>query len=286
MNKLLIDVGKHTTQIFKDILHDTNYDSKSFNIALEEQYIIINIIDNKHLCSIINYISNKIANYIVNFIEPKIVREEVELMCLDLFDSEIEEDIAEKTEWLTLQKDQEDRKRYLLQLRDSIFNGLKNQGLFNLLGFINFRLKDRRLEIKENVNIALEDYFNDEQDEQFVSLIKKIVSIQKIQTELIHVIMISNNKYEMITGNNEKVDIDDIRKVLDEITNKNNDTIEQFHLVLSVLMVLIPKDIVIHASEQYDPYITQMLKKIYEDRVNICNDCKLCQKTRINKNKK
>ncbi|AEO93662.1 gp404 [Bacillus phage G] len=279
MKDLLINAGRSSTQIFEEIMNNNVYSSKSFKVDLKDNKVHVAIKDEKNTSKYIEYVASNIASFILNFIEPKMIRDEVELECLDLFDEEIEENIVEKVEWALLHKNEQIRQTYFLNMKNDIFDGLVSHGMFNLFGFLNFRLNDRRLEIKEYISIALEDYFSDENEEQFISLIKRIVSIQKSQIDVINLILLETNKYELITGDNKRVDIEDVEKILDEYSY--DEPVEQLHLILSVLMTLVPENIVIHMSKKQNPYIVQTLKKIFPTKTSTCESCDLCENMKI-----
>lgn len=282
MKNLLIDAGRDSTQIFEEILDDIMFTSESFTVILENNSIVVTINDEENTPLYVDYIADKITNYVLNFIEPKMIRDEVELECLELLDEQIENDIIERVEWELLHKNEIVRQNYFLYLKEDIYEGLTNRGLFNLFGFLNFKTSMRRLEIKDYVNMVLEDYFIDENEEQFFNLIRKVVSIQQPQTELLNLIILGPNKYELITGNNTKIDMSEVEEIIDDLMLDKNQEVEQFHLILSVLMTIIPLKIDIHTNEKQDPYIQQALKRIYGNRVTICHYCELCEFVRYN----
>lgn len=281
MSILQISANKNSTQIFEEILNDITYTSESFTVALENDKIFITINDKDNSIIYIDYIAGKVTNFILDFIEPKVIREEVELGCLDLLNEEIEENIAERVEWELLHKDDNLRKDYFNIIKEDISNGFEKHKMFNLSGFLNFRFNSRRLEIKEIINIALEDFFSEESDEQFISLIKRVVSIQQPQLDLMHIVFLENDEYELITGSRERVDMRDVEKIIDEFTYDESNVIEQLHLILSILMTLVPAEIKIHTNEKNDPYISQMIKRIYNDKVTECDSCELCEEMKL-----
>lgn len=281
MKKIFINADRDSTQIFEEILDEIIYTSESFSIALEDKRIVVDINNEENVLLYIDYVAGKIATYILNSVEPKIIRDEVELECLDLLDDEIENAICEKVEWELLHKNEQIRQEYFENVKKEIFNGLYNYGNFNLFGFLNFRYKMRRLEIRDYINIALEDYFGDESEEQFISLVRRVVSIQQPQVELINLILFSPNDYEIITDKGQRINIEDVEKILDDYLYDDESLEQQLHLILSVLMTLVPSKIIVHVSEKQDPYISQMLKKIYVDKVTICNSCNFCEGAKL-----
>lgn len=278
MKNLIVNAGKDSTQIFEEILDTNNYTSELITIDITEDQLIINIHDEDNFSLYTDYIASRVTNHILNFIEPQIIREEVELGCLDLLDDEIEENISQRVEWEILHKNQQKRDNYFYYLQEDICDGLLNNGTFNLDGFINFRYNTRRLEIKDYVNIALEEYFTNENAEQFVSVIKKIISTFQPKIDLMHIITIDTDEHELITDQNERVDMENVKRVVDELIYDHDEIeVDQLQLILSVLTTVLPHDIMMHTEEKYDPYTSQMLKKIYGDRIKICKSCEYCE---------
>lgn len=285
--KLIIDAGKDTQLIFEDILENIFYNSNSFTVGLEDNLLIVNIEDDENRKIYIDFVAGRIVNHILLNVEPKIIREEVELSCLDLLDDEIEENIAEIVEWELLHKNSKYINKYKEDLKEEISDDLEKHGCFNLLGFLNFRFNMRRMEIQDYVNIALEDYFNDEEDEQFANLLKRLVSIQQPQIDLVHVIMIGDNEYEIITSNRERVDIEEVQHLLEQqmFDDEYSEVVKQLHFIMSILMTISPAKITIHTNEKQDPYVPQMLKRIYSKRAIMCHGCEFCEGIRFMKEK-
>lgn len=279
MKTIRIDAKHHNEPILEDILLkvvEGSFKKGSFMVSLNKS-IIVDIKDEENENLYIDFISTTLVNYIISNIEPSIIMEEVDMSCGEFYSDEIDE-ISQRVQWQMLYRNDETSQKYVKQLKNDIFNCLTNHRNFNLNGFLNFKYSERRIEIQSYINMVLDEYLTDDENDQFVSILKKFVAIQPILTKSIHVVILSDNDYEIITDKNERVDMKDIEEILEEIELENDiSMIEHLHLIMSVLMTLSPNELKIHTKEKNDPYIAQTLKKIYEERAIICHDCDFCE---------
>ena len=152
-----------------------------------------------------------------------------------------------------------------------------------LLGFINFRLKDY-LSILENViDEAVNNFIIEKEYTEFVSLLKMYINSQSSSCNITH--LIYNNETSILLDENKNVIniSDDIfkTKFLSDITFSSND------YALNSLLTLLPKKIYIHLINNYIDEFIQTLLLIFENRIEICNDCNICNlyKNTINRKK-
>lgn len=141
-----------------------------------------------------------------------------------------------------------------------------------LLGFINFRLKDY-LSILENVvDEAVNSFIIEKEYNEFVSLLKMYINSQSSSCNMIH--LIYNNESSILLDENKNVIniSDDIfkTKFLSDITFSSND------YALNSLLTLLPKKIYIHLIDNYIDEFIQTLILIFENRIEICADCNIC----------
>lgn len=141
-----------------------------------------------------------------------------------------------------------------------------------LLGFINFRLKNY-LSILENiVDDAVNSFIIEKEYTEFVSLLKMYINSQSPNCQMLHLIY-SNESSILLDENKDIIDIsDDIfkAKYLSDITFSSND------YALNTLLNLLPKKIYIHLINNYIDEFIQTLILIFENRIEICTDCDIC----------
>lgn len=144
-------------------------------------------------------------------------------------------------------------------------------------GFINFRLKDYMSILDSVVDFGVNKYLIEREYAEFVDLLKLYIDSKESEIDTIHLIyqneesiLIDENK-EIINTKNHVFDA----KYLSDITFSSND------YALNTLLTLLPKNLYIHLLEPEDEFIST-LKLIFADRIQICNDCTICQAYKLN----
>ena len=148
-----------------------------------------------------------------------------------------------------------------------------------LNGFINFRIKDY-IKILENVvDEAVSTFVIEKEYFEFVSLLKLYVNSQTSTCEIIHLVY-SNENSILLDKNKNIIDIDDNilkSKYLSDISFSSND------YALNGLLTFIPKKIYIHLLDNCIDEFIHTLSLIFEDRIEICTDCDICNLYKNNK---
>ena len=130
-----------------------------------------------------------------------------------------------------------------------------------LNGFINFRIKDY-IKILENVvDEAVSTFVIEKEYFEFVSLLKLYVNSQTSTCEIIHLVY-SNENSILLDKNKNIIDID---------------------YALNGLLTFIPKKIYIHLLDNCIDEFIHTLSLIFEDRIEICTDCDICNLYKNNK---
>lgn len=148
-----------------------------------------------------------------------------------------------------------------------------------LTGFLNFRVKNY-LSILENiVDDAVNTFILEKEYFEFVSLLKMYINSQKSSCEFVH--LVYNNELSILLDENKNIIniSDDIfkAKYLSDITFSSND------YALNSLLTLLPKKIYIHLIDNCVDEFIHTLGLIFENRVQICTDCNICQIYKNNK---
>ena len=141
-----------------------------------------------------------------------------------------------------------------------------------LTGFINFRIKDYMSILEDIVDEAVNTFIIEKEYFEFVSLLKMYISSQPSNCEIVH--LIYNNEISILLDESKNVIniSDDIfkAKYLSDITFSSND------YALNSLLTLLPKKIYIHLIDNCVDEFIHTLGLIFEDRVEICTDCNIC----------
>lgn len=167
-------------------------------------------------------------------------------------------------------------------LINSFENYLNNNKSIILSGFINFRIKNYISVLENIVDKAVNAFVIEKEYFEFVSLLKMYINSQKCSSDIIHLIYNNGNSI-LLDENKNIINIsDDIfkAKYLSDISFSSND------FALNSLLTLLPKKIHIHLIDSCVDEFIHTLGLIFENRVEICNDCNICKIYKSNKIKK
>ena len=239
------------------ILHYKNEDLSMFyaEIAKVLTKIIVDFYETSILQDII------ISNY---FYFSEIERKEIFKNCFELLNESLKEKLLREN---------------LIFL--SCFDYIENNKCMILDGFVNFRLKKYVKEIDEIVDIAVDKYVLEREYNEFISLLKLYINSKEPEEDVIHLIY---QNEESILLNTKKNIIDTTSSVfnakyLSDISFSSND------YALNALLNLLPKKIYIHLIDGVEDEFIETLKLIFEKRVIICTECKICNLYRLTDNK-
>lgn len=149
-----------------------------------------------------------------------------------------------------------------------------------LEGFINFRLSDYMKILDDTVTESVNQYVVEKEYTEFISLLKLYINSQTSNCNLVHLIYLKNESI-LLDENKEIINIStDIFNVkyLSDITFSSND------YTLNSLLTLLPKKIYLHIVDCYSDEFITTLQSIFENRIEICKDCNICNLYKIPKN--
>lgn len=143
-----------------------------------------------------------------------------------------------------------------------------------LTGFINFRLTEYRSLLNDLVDFSVNEYIIEREYLEFISLLRLYINSQIPLTPVLHLVVSSSG----ITILDENLDIIEINKnllgpkYLSDVSFCEND------YVLNTILNLLPKKIFLHLVESsIDNFeFINTLKLIFENNIQICNDCSIC----------
>lgn len=147
-----------------------------------------------------------------------------------------------------------------------------NKSIF-LSGFLNFKIKKYTMILENIVDEAVNTFIIEKEYYEFISLLKMYITSQPSNCDIIH--LIYNNENSILLDKNKKVIkiSDDIfkAKYLSDITFSSND------YTLNGLLTLLPKKIYVHLIDNCIDEFIHTIGLIFEDKVEICSDCNICQ---------
>lgn len=155
---------------------------------------------------------------------------------------------------------------------------LERSSTINLNGFINFRLKFIKLYAVQVVERCIDSYLMKKEYLDFISIIKLISDKDEKENELVN-IMYNNNKLQVYDKNMQKLTFITNAEFSTELGEK---TVLYDEIIINILLSVSPRKIIIHESkiDKKNKEVTNtidVIKKIFENKVEICKGCKYCE---------
>ena len=159
-------------------------------------------------------------------------------------------------------------------LFDIFYDYISQNHSIILTGFINFRLSDYKILLSKLIDFSVNEYIIEKEYLEFISLLKSYLKSQTPLVDKLHLVFLDHETLILDNSLNiVKIDKNIAKpKYFSDITFSDND------YILNTLINYIPKKIFIHLSVQnincYE--FINTLKLIFENRVEICNECNIC----------
>ncbi|MBC8081241.1 MAG: putative sporulation protein YtxC [Gorillibacterium sp.] len=178
--------------------------------------------------------------------------------------------LPDSDEWLPKEKARSIKR--FRQISEEIEACLHQNGYVNLDGLLAFRLEEYRNDLKETVDYAVDEYLLDKQYQEFISLLKYFVFIQKSKVSSVHLLHKGDSNFVLL---NEKLEPMHPSVAGGEITMETLEKELNFEdIIVSTLITVAPARIYIHSHTPELPVI-KTIRQIFEDRACLC-DCKMC----------
>ena len=223
------------------------------------------------------YLCNILTQCIIFFYERKLVRSLIEYnyfyfndiekqkivdTCIDLLN---EMDIYEEKYYAIFSS----LDSYLLEHHSIVFGG-----------FVNFRLKEYRNILDDNIDLSVNNFLIEREYHEFIDILHLYVNSKESKIDTVHLVY-SNKDSILLDSNKDLIPIDTSllnAKYLSDISFSSND------YCLNTLLNILPRKLHIHlVNECEDEFITT-LKLIFDSRVSICTDCDICHVYRLTNN--
>ena len=154
---------------------------------------------------------------------------------------------------------------------------LENSSLINLNGFVNFRLKFLKLYAAQVVERCIDSYLMKKEYMDFISIIKLISDSEENQYDIVNV-MFNNNKIQVYDKNMQKLNYLSNVEFSAELDAES--TYDE--TVINILMSVSPRKIILHDikvdKKNMEAYNTvDIIKRIFEGKVETCPGCKYCE---------
>lgn len=154
---------------------------------------------------------------------------------------------------------------------------LERSNSINLNGFINFRLKFIKLYASQVVERCIDSYLMKKEYMDFINIIKLISDKDEKENELVN-IMYNNNKLQIYDKNMQKMTYITNAEFASELNTKVSAYDET---IINILLSVSPRKIILHDAKidkknKEAQNTVDIIKKIFEGKVEICKGCKYC----------
>lgn len=219
-------------------------------------------------------ISNILSSLIIDLFEENIIKNLIksEYFYFDILEQkQIEnityEDLYDTEECIYLFDDR------LKIIENCFYKYLTNHHSLILKGFITFRIKKYFECVLEQIDKSVNKFIVEREYSEFISLLKMYINSESSSCNIVHLIY-NNLKPILLDESKNVIKIqNDIfnAKYLSDISFSSND------FALNALLTLIPKKIYIHLIDNNCDEFINTIKLIFEDRIEFCNDCSICE---------
>lgn len=230
----------------------------------------------------------RFRHYLANLIAETIIAEWERPMVLSLlnlkypyFSSRDRESIVLKTKRLL---DQADR----VSVSPSTLSGRKGKILFEVLehlnehnqividGLVKFRLKEYLKQLKDAMEIAVEEHMLEREYHEFIRLLQYFVEIQEPRVAQAHVMMHSGGTFRIFDANGNPVGNEYVEGFLLDVVDSS---INYEDLLISALITIAPRQIIIHAAESSRlTGAIDTIEWVFGKKVDTCSGCQECRK--------
>lgn len=250
-NMLNVFYSMHEFKSYKNIIiHYTGIDNELFytKLATILSYLVIDYFENDIIKNILS------ANYFYfdNSEFQKILKLCTENLCDD---------------------DEFSFQNRQMLLFDAFYEYITTHHSIVISGFVNFRLKKYRELLENLVDFSVNEFIIEREYLEFISLLRMYINSQSVSPHIFHLISLEKDTF-LLDENMKVIDIDKNAlnaKYLSDVSFSNND------YVLNTLLNLLPKKIYIHlASPLSNLDFINTLQLIFENRIEFCHDCNIC----------
>lgn len=146
----------------------------------------------------------------------------------------------------------------------------------NIKGFITFRMKELLEDLESIIDKVVESYMVEKEYNEFINLLKYFVEIQDSKIDKVNILIQKDGSYKVQDDTGKDI-MDILFRDLSDV--KYNATVNIDDMLISGLITNAPKTVIIHGTENCaNKEVIDTIKKVFENRAVICNECSMCKK--------
>ena len=213
-----------------------------------------------------------LSEWIINNFEQKIMFEILRQNFISLTSGDIMVIVKEATG----QIDEETHNVYNQIISRQLSEYLSQSNILNIEGFVRFRLKEYREQLETLLYDTIDNYLAEKEYEAFIDMLCAYVDIQYPVLDLIHIKENDDGSFSFYDFSQNNISVvceNELRCEMPEAFLSNEDKL------ISILLILIPKRIIWHKCINVKhSNLLNTIKKIFKDRLSVCDGCNLCEK--------
>ncbi|SHK27311.1 putative sporulation protein YtxC [Caminicella sporogenes DSM 14501] len=151
---------------------------------------------------------------------------------------------------------------------------LSIEEIINVNGFVKFRLQNYIEDLSRVLEKVVEKYMKEKEYKEFIKLLRYFVNIQEPKMDVINIVVDKAGRYHFYDKNLKAIRDSSINDLTDDLKDNN---LNGDDLLISSLINIAPRKIIIHyISNIKNNEIIETIKNIFDDRLHICNNCRIC----------
>lgn len=159
-------------------------------------------------------------------------------------------------------------------IENKLYTFLSDSEVISIDGFVNFRLKEYKEKLYKTAEESAEVYLAEKEYEEFITLLKYFVCMQKPTEPVLHVILKENGDFFLLNGEMEDV----TRQHVAAFSAEETAPLSSDDLLVSLLITLAPYELILHAIQNFrNEKVPETIFKVFGSRVKLCEMCPLCK---------
>lgn len=139
-------------------------------------------------------------------------------------------------------------------------------------GYLKFRSSNFEDLVRKAIEIVLKDFQFELEYKEFIDTLKLFMYNQDSEIDLVNIVF-KNGNYILMDPFFNQINNEDISMILENIYD---DEINDTDILLSTIVALNPRNVILHRKENTSQELDFILKKIFGDKMRICNGCQYC----------
>ncbi|MDF2572674.1 MAG: putative sporulation protein YtxC, partial [Sporomusa sp.] len=167
--------------------------------------------------------------------------------------------------------------RYDLVL-SRILDYLDNHHELVLDGFLNFRLKDYRLQLSEVIDKVVDDFMMELEYKEFIRVLRYFVDVQEPRVEEAHVVISGIGIFKIYDSQRKIISNQYLENtVLQSQGPSDSNNLNYEDLLISALITIAPHNIMVHSTNRgRDQEALETIRSVFDGRVVLCDGCEMC----------